>query len=226
MNAWIASFLICLAWLPATARADKEMSPYAFIAASPDGRTVFKMLPAKWRAKGGDPAIAHEGLGIAYRVRADGSFQEFWRIERFYAFELFIDDTGKHLIAMGPWGRDQEGLTDLAIRFYETGALFKQYRVKDLIKDATKIERPVHHYSWRPEIQTRPNGFVRVGPFGGTWAFHLVTIDRVAYAFDVRTGAIVSEAVDEGAKSHREVRGEEDAQEAKEANSRAGQASK
>ncbi|GEP43262.1 hypothetical protein [Brevifollis gellanilyticus] len=140
--------------------------------------------------------------GVAYKLGDDGKIKEIWRTKGWYSFEGFISDDGRYLACFGPWGRDQKNHTDVGITFYKEGRLLKQYQVRELIRRPELIEDSVSHYSWRPVIQTKPNGF-------DGEVFHLVTIDQTVYTFDVHSGAIIGQTQDEKAKSQLRLHAEE-----------------
>ena len=86
------------------------------------------------------------GLGIAYRVRQDGTDEELWRTEGWYSFEVYLSFDGNYLVAMGPWSEGREPKKeDLAVAFYAKGKLLKQYSTTDLVRDKRKVVQSVSH---------------------------------------------------------------------------------
>lgn len=192
-------------------QADSEAGPISWIATSEWGNAMFKMVAPKWGKKGDDHVVVREPFGVAYEIDEEGELKELWRTQGWHSPELFLSDEGRYLVRMGPWARDQENHTDLAVAFYDRGVLLKEYRVCDLLKDADKAEDSVSHYMWRPEEQSEATGFKREGGAllptdkEPPLTFHLVMIDKTAYRFDVATGKVLSTTTDTGSKSRREI---------------------
>jgi hypothetical protein len=183
---------------------DTADAPYPWVTTSRGGDFLFKMVPPTWKFEGFRQVIDREPFGVAYEITEDGTFEEVWRTQGWYTFVGYLSANGRYFVRLGPWASDQKNHTDLAIAFYEQGKLIKEYQVRELITKPDLVEDSVSHYVWRPEIQTRPNGF-------RGRAFHLVMIDKTAYAFNYKTGEIISRGRDEGAKSEREIWEEEQA---------------
>ena len=112
-------------------KADDEGPLLPYITTSPHGRYYFKMLPRTlerpkpFEYLDGEPkTIPH--TGIAFKLEADGNDVELWRIEGWYASEVYLAGDGEHLVRMGSWPRGQEPSEDhLAVAFYRGGVLFK-----------------------------------------------------------------------------------------------------
>jgi hypothetical protein len=150
----------------------------------------FKMVPRlsiRW-----DPP---DGVGTAYRVRADGSDEILWRTEGWYSFEVFISRDGMYLVAMGPWNEGTEPKKeDMAVAFYREGKLLKQYSTADLVKDKSKVLASISHYRWlardvdrMAEGKRDPDAELRII---GVNTFRLKTCDAITYEFDLTTGEI------------------------------------
>lgn len=184
--------------------ADSARHPVPWVTTSKYGNYLFKMVPNKWRKVGERYVIAREAFGVAYKMTTDGRFEEIWDSKGWYSFKGYLSDNGRYFVRFGHGTRHQKTPIDLAIAFYDRGKLIKRYSVRELLKKPESIEYSASHYSWRPEIQTEPNGFK-----SGT--FYLVMIDKTAYSFDFKTGAILETNIDNGAKSFREIRAEEKA---------------
>lgn len=186
-----------------TGFADTPATPVPWIITSYYRDCLFKMVPGKYRIEDGQHIIDREAFGVTYSITRDGAFTELWRTEGWYAFEGFIHNDGQHFVRIGPWATDKMNHTDLAIAFYTRGKLMKQYQVKELIKRPDSLVHSVSHYSWRPEKQTKPNGFYDK-------TFHLTMIDQTTYSFDITNGKILATGIDADARSSREIRAEED----------------
>jgi len=185
------------------ARADEPNTPTPWIAVSEHRTCIFKMIPADWPYDGKEKPAKRPTVGIAYVLDKNGELQELWRMEGSYHYEAYIsNDESLPRWSWSVWGDDTEKYSDQAIAFYDRGKLLKDYRVNELIKDVTKLEHSVSHYSWRPEKQTQPTSF---GPFWKQTSFHLVMVDKTAYNFETATGKITAVAVDKGAMSQFEI---------------------
>ncbi len=180
--------------------ADNEGDPHPWFTTSPDRRTMFKMVPARFEEKGDDYVKIRDAEGHAYSMDQDGTLKELWKVHGWFTWQGYLASDGKHFVRMGPWASDQENLSDLAIAFYQQGNLLKEYRVNELIQNREAISFSVSHYQWQPEIQTKPNGFDSEEE-----SFSLVTADKSIYIFDIKTGGILRKERDSGAKSSREV---------------------
>lgn len=178
--------IAALTSMPMVLSADQPADPRPWVVTSEYGDFFFKMVPSKWKEEGDKFVVDRESCGVAYEISEDGDFKEVWRAEGWYTFEGYLSYDGRYFVRLGPWARDQEKHTDLAIAFYDRGKLIKEYQVKDLIRESDALEYSVSHYMWRPAIQSKPNGF-----YGGT--FHLVMIDKTAYSFDYESGEIITQ---------------------------------
>ena len=186
------------------AMADSPRAPVPWVTASRNGSFLFKMVPPETRGNGDKTEIVREAFGTAYSITTDGEFRELWKTDGWYTFDGYISNDGRYFARIGPWASDLQNHTDLAIAFYDRGQLLKRYEVRALVKNLDKLEYSASHYDWHPQIQSVPNGFQND-------RFHLVTIDKIAYAFDYTTGEIANSATDTGAKTWREIRAAEQA---------------
>jgi len=193
----IIAIVLALAPLPAL-MADSDQQPVPWATTSERGDYLFKMVPPKWRYEEGKRVIDCLPFGIAYKITRDGEFDEIWLTQGWYAYKGYLSDDGRYIVGFGPWAKDKKKHSDLALAFYDKGKLIKQYEVRELIKKPELLEESVSHYTWRPEIQTDPNGFN-----GKT--FHLVMIDKTTYTFDYATGEILETGIDKGARSMHEL---------------------
>lgn len=201
--AFVAAIISC-----APLRADDEAAPSSWFATSGLGNVMFKMVVPKWGEKAGKDVLVREAFGVAYEIDEEGELKELWRTKGWHSREVYLSNDGRYLVRMGPWASDQVNHADLAIAFYDRGVLLKEYRVCDLLKDATnKVIYSASHYVWRPEVQGEETGFTREhrvllpNEAEPPLMFHLVMIDKTAYRFDVATGKVHSTTVDTKAKS-------------------------
>lgn len=170
--------------------ADTPAPPSPYVTTASFRSVYFKMMPrpsTDWSR--------HDGFGIAYRLRPDGTDEELWRTEGWYSFEVFLSSFGQHLVAMGPWSEGKEPeAKDLAVSFYGNGKLLKQYSTADLVKNKSKVLRSESHYMWLDRDVKQRTGR-RSDPDSGprlAWndTFILKTCDGILYEFDIKTGEI------------------------------------
>ena len=147
---------------------DKESPPYTYMISSENGKFIFKMFA--------------EGKGIMYEVTDTEHNKEIWKVEGWYAFKTFITNDGQYLIRIGNWPRgDKPSEDDLAIAFYEKDKLIKSYSTRELIKDDSLVPISVSHYE-----------FMKEQPYLDGFRIILITVDGIAYKFDVTNGLILS----------------------------------
>ncbi|HSL90375.1 MAG TPA: hypothetical protein VK870_13810 [Ignavibacteriaceae bacterium] len=147
---------------------DKERAPYTYVISSENGNFIFKMFS--------------DGKGIAYEVTENSYNKEIWKVEGWYAFKTFITNDGQYLIRIGNWPRgDKPSEDDLAIAFYEKDKLMKSYSTRELIKDDSLVPISVSHYE-----------FMKEQPYLDGFRIILITVDGIAYKFDVTNGLILS----------------------------------
>jgi len=85
-----------------TARADSPATPFAFVTSAPEGLFFLSMVPPlskepDWHI------ILRKPYAALFEPQDDGSFKELWRIESFYAFQVFLTWDGRYMVALGPW---------------------------------------------------------------------------------------------------------------------------
>ena len=169
----LKALIIYFALVPST-EAESPASPSPYVVASTYGPYYIKTIP-----RGSDG-----GYGVAYRLNHDGSSTELWRVSG-YLFEVFLSFDGMHLVKMRPWASGPgPSDDDLAVEFYKSGKLIESYSTRDLVSDASMVQRTVSHYFWRAEDERFPF----LSPYN---RFYLMTIDEIVYVFDVTTGEII-----------------------------------
>lgn len=146
---------------------------------SPNGQYFIEMIP--------DSDYAEEGEGI---VTHYSSGKVLWRVNWFARLVALCND-GIHLVRFGPWASDKKKLSDLAVAFYEKDKLLRRYLVRDLVRDTTKLEFTKSHYFWQANKSSIPQGFSEDNK-----TFTVVTLDGIAYKFEVSTGYILSRKKD------------------------------
>lgn len=182
--------------------ADSPASPRHWELPTKSGQYLFEMVPPEFRQEGDEFIVTREAYGVAYQKNGKKR-TEIWRVEGIYTFQGFLSEDGRYLVAMGPWASDHEGLTDVAFTIYDRGQLVKEYLVKDLVKDRASVGRSTSHYEWVPSVQGKETGI-----YGKT--FHLVTIEKDAYTFDLEAGGVLSESQDAEAFTRSEIAAKED----------------
>jgi len=173
--------------------ADEEVAPYAWEVKSANGTYLFKMSPPDIDYKHSKFIEKKLASTIVYKLTESGKQVEIWKAQGWYHFEGMISPDGRYFVGFGPWASDFENHSDLAIAFYDRGKLIKSYKVNQLIKNMEALEYSVSHYRWRPDKQTKPNGFYDK-------VFHMVMIDKTAYDFNFTTGDIIRTDIDSKAK--------------------------
>lgn len=170
--------------LPVLTFADSPAPPRDYKKVTENNEYVFVMLAPDEGAKHQDSATRgiYKQSGL---YRNDGSTTPLWAVY-WYAFEVYPSSDGKHLVRMGPWASSTE---QLALSFYRDGKEIRSYRIRDLVRDETKLSRTVSHFFWRSELRyDDKRGLV-----------FLKTRDNQTYWFSVKTGEIEQETKGEQA---------------------------
>ena len=163
--------------------ADSPALPYPFVKSAGNSSYYFKMIPEN-QTKNSTPEI-DPPYGVAYRLLGNGRSVQLWRVDGWYAFEVYLSYDGEHLVRMGPWAVGSEpSEQNLAVAFYQQGVLLKKYSTLDLIENHSSVERTVSHYFWRANDQDYPR-------LDYSNVFSLKTIEGRVYKFDVTTGEVV-----------------------------------
>jgi hypothetical protein len=174
--------VLCLIVAAATARADEEVAPHAYVATAAGGDYYFRMVPEPVAGPYDPQTIP--GTGRAYRVTDRETDEALWSTSGWYAFKVLLSYDGRYLVRIGNWPRGRAPAAEhLAIAFYDQGKLLAAYSTKDLILAPERLLPSVGHY----EFLAEPPAFLE--PAGG-YALRLVTADGVEYVFDVQTGAV------------------------------------
>jgi len=166
--------LLCLSL---TAAPSELPTPYPYLTTSRSGRFYFKMAPGR----------DVYGYGAAYAVLASQD-TELWSVSGWYSFRTFLSDDGRYLVSL--FGRtsiprvEQAEPTDPLVAFYDNGKLLAQHSIAQLIQDPAAINRSESLTYLQPSPAP---GFDELGH-----SFSFVTGEHVTFAFDIRTGAIVS----------------------------------
>jgi hypothetical protein len=126
----------------------------------------------------------YDGYGTMYSVSRDGKFTPTWRVNGWYAFDVFVSNDGRSLVRIGngPIG-DAPSKSDLAVAFYNNGNLTKQYSTDDLVLKKSLVSVTISHYVWLADENAYPMKLQDL-------EFSLTTIDGMQYVFNVKTGEI------------------------------------
>ena len=162
MNKLLALLLLFLLSFQSFSRADREVPNQAYRQYSLSERFYIDIFPP-----GG---FKKQGHGVAYR---NDSTESLWKVN-WYARRIVLSDDGNHLVRLDQWARDQKGLSDQAIAFYDRGKELKRYLVRDLVKDVSYLEMSVSHYVWEaapPSFKTglsKDNKYYTLAVIDGT----------------------------------------------------------
>jgi len=161
--------------LASVAWADAPISPYAYVAASEDGKCFASVVPvladeSDWRVILRKPYIAIN------KFRKDGAFKEVWRIENFYSFRVFVTNNARFLVALRPlYWEGKPSPEKVAVSFFREGKLIQEFSPADLVVDPKKTWFSENRYDWQDhsdrqyprlkdylfEIKTADGGIVR-----------------------------------------------------------------
>ncbi len=166
---------IALALMSAAACADSISPPHDYTQLTKNGNYIFVMLAPGGYAPHQNPAVRkmYRQSGL---YRNDGSTTPLW-VVYWYSFEVYPSSDGRHLVRMGPWA---SSTVQTALSFYRNGEEIKEYRISDLIRDESKLQRSVSHFRWRSDLQF----------YDEKGLLFLKTKDDQTYWFSVETGQI------------------------------------
>jgi len=182
MNKLLSVLVIFL--FSVTSYADSPGIPFPYVKSALYSSFYFKMVPEN-QEKNSTSEI-DPPYGVAYRLLSSGESEELWRVEGWYAFEVYLSANGEHLVRMGPWAvGDKPSAEDMAVAFYHNGKLLKSYSTKNLIKKDRSVRPTVGHYIWRSNDKEYPK-------LNHLNEFLLKTRENEVYRFDVTTGEVRS----------------------------------
>ena len=151
-----------------------------YVRVSENGRFYFKMIPGDWNWYLKDIAVAP--FGIAYELQDDGQSKPLWKVDGWYAFNVYLSDDGLNLVRIGVVQNGmQPSENDLAIAFYVKGALIKEYSTAELISELDQISYTVSAYHW----------LASVPKLSYEKCLSFKTRDGWFYLFDAMTGEIL-----------------------------------
>lgn len=106
----------------------------------------------------------------------NGSIVPIWSVN-WYADSVRLSKDGRYLIRFGPWAMDYD---NLAVAFYDKGALLHAYAIKDLVREPEKLPHSLSHLVWAHEIQFDKDENI----------LHVATFGNEIYEFDATTGLL------------------------------------
>jgi hypothetical protein len=131
-------------------------------------------------------AVADPQRNVVIGYRAQDPDTELWRVSSWQrAFHLA--DDGDHLVVC------YRGLNLLPLdyepdwvmlRFFNRGALVRQWRLRELVPDLTKLKRSVSHYEWGQCVGFQADG-----------SYEVTTADRGSLRFDATSGHLIDETL-------------------------------
>lgn len=130
-------------------------------------------------------AVADPKRDVIAVYRVDGHDRtELWTLSSWQRSFALADD-GDHLVVCYSGGNllslDYTP-TWTMLRFYRRDALVRQWSLRELVPDLSKLQRTVSHYYWG-----------RCLGFDETGAFRVETVDRGILRFSVQTGALAKD---------------------------------
>jgi len=192
--------------------ADSEAPARSCKVVTDDGKYVFVMHPIKggfssYPDKGMLAKYPKSGL-----YRNDGSAEPLWTIDWYSRGGVHLFPDGKYLIRIGNWPlgspcneknysyeetlirlhnkqpigpiRNDKALSQLAVAFYESGMLLKEYSIGDLTKEPSKLPTSISHFQWiKNKVYDDAKGQISI-----------ITYDGQMIVFD-NMGKIVSRSV-------------------------------
>lgn len=171
----ILQISVAVFFLYAQASADSPAPPRDFKKVTENKEYVFVMLASdEWAEHDAAIRSVYKQSGL---YQNDGSSTPLWTVD-WYAFEVFPSSDGEHLIQIGPWASSTE---QLALSFHKNGEEIKKYRIKDLVRDESKLTHTVSHFFWRSELKYDDKHTVLL----------LKTRDNQVYRFSATTGEIL-----------------------------------
>jgi len=159
-----------------SASGDSPTRKYSYTKVTKNNKYILVML-RPWARQFVDPKTGkiykHSGL-----YKNDGSSTPLWTIN-WFARTVIPDSDGKHLVRFGPWA---SSTYDLAVSFYKEGKQINSYRVRDLVKDESKLRRTVSHFFWKVTSEYKEKEKI----------LNVKTVDGQEYNISIANGFIQS----------------------------------
>jgi hypothetical protein len=178
-HAAIALALLIGLFLALSLRADDEAGNSTYVKSSTHGERYAKCVPGE--------RYGSKGATRIYLVRDEQDVLETtyeWYTPTIY---LHGTDRGGSVVRFGPWHRGRKASQDdLAVAFYLSGKLLRQYSTLD-IAGRDNVSQSVSHY----QVFGKVIGYRHVeGADWNTWAFDVEGINGKVISFDAKTGEI------------------------------------
>ena len=161
---------VLLFWCAPGAHADDWAPPAPFEIVSSDGTMVFRFSPD-------DPFGGAAGVAGVYTVGEPEELVYAVQGLRSWAFPenfFFSEDFRSFVFVPSP-------TEDIALEFYTDGVVVKTYRVKDLVKDRSKLTHSTSSVWWMSAAPA----------VAGEDVLSVTTVDARTYSFDITTGSIL-----------------------------------
>jgi hypothetical protein len=179
---FISLLTIIFMLIPRAASADSEVAPHSYKELASNNKFVFVMIyPNSEEVKTEDGKI-YTKTGL---YKNDNSIEPLWTIEG-YSHKVYISSDGNYAAKLGPWPRltefNNRDLNQLVVTFYDRGKLTHEYYIKNLVVDASKLQKSVSHFEFSKELNFDDEQNI----------LELETYDGSKYVFDMKTGEIAS----------------------------------
>jgi len=195
------------------AHADKPAPPLTYTTMVANGKYIFVMIspwPAKEEIRFYQPESSAKIKALEeeirfYKIKAlrdrykkgglyknDGSKDPLWTVD-WFRFDVDVSSDGVHLVRHGEWpllsGKFREkdrapskkDLGQEAVSFFANGKPVAHHTIGELVGDATKLPMSVSHFMWWKDKRFDDDRKI----------VEIVTLDRMAFTFDIKTGKIV-----------------------------------
>lgn len=158
--------------------ADKERPNEKYKAFSPNKKYFAVLTPSS--------SFGVEGTCKVYASKDSLQKKLLWKTN-WFARTVFLSNDGKHIIRFGKWASDISGRSDLALAFYNKEKLLKEYKVSELVKDSTKLQRTVSHYKWELTVENDVKSYST-----DFKKYTLTTVDNQTYTFEISSGKVIN----------------------------------
>ncbi len=145
-----------------------------------DGKYVFVMLMSEGMHGNKDAEIRklykQSGLYyVDYASKNDFTNKPIYTIDEYVSGDYILSSDGTYLIAWGPWA---SSLDQIAMTFYAQGEELNHYHIRELVCDASKLERTVSHFNWKENVSYDDKNRILT----------VKTKDNMSHRFSVKTG--------------------------------------
>lgn len=185
----ILSLLYVLLFATA-ALADSYRPPCPHKVESEDKKIVFIMLTAPRGGECGSrsPKETAEGLALRTKYSVSGLYENgepaklLWSVAEQWDYDrVFLANDRIHMIRVSNFGSGPESE---AFALYKNGQQIKQYLIKDLVRDISKVTYSTTTARWSDHLLLHD----------ASSTFQVKTIDGISYSIDLATGNILTES--------------------------------